>query len=68
MSEQIKKQGYASYKRAELLSILKPFLGKIVNIQTGIEANLSKHSIDKMTSAKALEKSKRNGFTLNEHF
>lgn len=63
-----KKQGYASYKRAELLSILKPFLGKIVNIQTGIEANLSKHSIDKMTSAKALEKSKANGFTLAEHF
>lgn len=68
MSEQIKKQGYASYKRSELLTILKPFLGKIVNIQTGIEANLSKHSIDKMTSAKALEKSKANGFTLAEHF
>ena len=68
MSEQIKKQGYASYKRSELLTIRKPFLGKIVNIQTGIEANLSKHSIDKMTSAKALEKSKANGFTLAEHF
>ena len=68
MSEQIKKQGYASYKRSELLTILKPFLGKIVNIQTGIKANLSKHSIDKMTSAKALEKSKANGFTLAEHF
>ena len=66
MSEQIKKQGYVSYKRSELLTILKPFLGKIVNIQTGIEANLSKHSIDKMTSAKALEKSKANGFTLAE--
>lgn len=68
MCEQIKKQGYASYKRSKLLSILKPFLGKIINIQTGIEANLSKHSVDKMTSAKALEKSKANGFTLAEHF
>ena len=66
--EFVHKQGYASYKRKELFSILKPFLGVIVNIQTGIEANLSKHSIDKMTSAKALEKSKANGFTLAEHF
>ncbi len=63
-----KKQGYASYKRSELFRILKPVLGKIVNIQTGIEANLSKHSISKMTSAKALEKSKTNGFSLAEHF
>ena len=63
-----KRQGYASYKRSELLTILKPILGKLVNISTGIEANLSKHSIDKMTSAKALEKSKKNGFTLAEHF
>ena len=62
------KKGYASYKRSELLAILKPMLGKLKNISTGIEANLSKHSIDKMTSAKALEKSKRNGFTLAEHF
>ena len=63
-----KKPGYANRKRAELLAKLKPVLGKLTNIQTGIEANLSKHSIDKMTSAKALEKSKKNGFTLNEHF
>ena len=63
-----KKQGYASYKRSELFTILKPVLGTIVNIQTGIEANLSKHSISKMTSSKALEKSKTNGFTLAEHF
>lgn len=60
--------GYASYKRHELFEILKPDLGKILNKQTGIEANLSKHSVDKMTSAKALEKSKNNGFTLQEHF
>ncbi|MBO4319172.1 MAG: hypothetical protein J5857_01730 [Treponema sp.] len=62
------KKGYANYKRSELLAILKPMLGKLINISTGIEANLSKHSIDKMTSAKALEKSKKNGFSLTEHF
>ena len=62
------KKGYANYKRTELLIILKPVLGKLVNISTGIEANLSKHSVDKMTSAKALAKSKKNGFTLAEHF
>ena len=66
MSEQ--KHGYANYKRAELLKILKPFLGKLKNISTGIEANLSKKSLEKMTSAKSLEKSKKNGFTLDEHF
>ena len=62
------KHGYANFKRAELLKLLKPFLGRIKNISTGIEANLSKKSLDKMTSAKALEKSKNNGFTLDEHF
>ena len=49
------KHGYANFKRAELLKFLKPFLGRIKNISTGIEANLSKKSLDKMTSAKALE-------------
>ena len=63
-----KKQGYANYKRTELLTILKPILGKLTNISTGIEASLTKHSISKMTSAKALEKSKNNGFSLAEHF
>ena len=51
MSEQ--KHGYANYKRAELLKILRPFLGKLKNISTGIEANLSKKSLEKMTSAKS---------------
>ena len=63
-----KKRGYANYKRQELLNKLKSVFGKLVNISTGIEANLSKKSLDKMTSAKALEKSKTNGFTLDEHF
>ena len=62
------KHGYASRKRSELFEKLKTVLGKITNISTGIEANLSKKSVDKMTSAKALEKSKSNGFTLDEHF
>jgi len=28
----LKKQGYASYKRSELFKILKPVLGKLINI------------------------------------
>ena len=64
MSEQ--KHGYANYKRAELLKILKPFLGKLKNISTGIEANLSKKSLEKMTSAKSLEKSKAQFLKKNE--
>ena len=63
-----RKRGYAHYKRQELLNKLKPVFGKFINISTGIEANLSKKSLDKMTSAKTLEKSKVNGFTLDEHF
>ena len=68
MKNEPKKHGYANYKRQELLTKLKPVFGKLVNISTGIEANLSKKSLDKMTSAKAIEKSKTNGFTLDEHF
>lgn len=62
------KKGYANFKREELLSLLKPVFGKIKNISTGIEAKLSKKSLDKITSAKALAKSKANGFSLDEHF
>lgn len=51
------KVGYANRKREEFFQKLKTTLGKIVNKSTGIEANLSKKSLDKMTSAKALEKS-----------
>ena len=40
------KHGYANFKRAELLKLLKPFLGRIKNISTGIEANLSKKSLE----------------------
>lgn len=59
MENEIKKRGYANYKRQELFIKLKSVFGKLVNISTGIEANLSKKSLDKMTSAKALEKSKK---------
>ena len=48
------KQGYANKKREELFEKLKTVFGKITNISTGIEANLSKKSLDKMTSAKEL--------------
>ena len=60
--------GYASYKRTQLFEKLKLSLCIIINKSTGIAANLSKRSLDKMTSAKAIEKSKSNGFTLDEHF
>ena len=62
------KKGYVHFKREKLFKELKLTLGKITNISTGIEANLSKKSLDKMTSAKAIEKSKRNGFSVDEHF
>ncbi len=60
--------GYANKKREELFQKLKTSLGKIRNKSSGIVANLSKKSLDKMTSAKSLEKSKNNGFSLDEHF
>lgn len=54
-----KKQGYANYKRKELLAILRHVLGKLVNISTGIEANLSKHSIKRFVSAAILQSGKK---------
>ena len=62
------KKGYANYRRAALFEKLKTSLGPIKNISTGISAILSKKSLEKMTSAKAIEKSKANGFSLDEHF
>mgnify|MGYP007038453480 FL=1 len=61
-------KGYANFKRAELFEKLKTSLGKVKNKKTGIEAVLSKKSLEKMTSAKAIEKSKQNGYSLDEHF
>lgn len=62
------KNGYANFKRTQLFERLKTSLGKIKNKNTGIEAVLSKKSLEKMTSAKAIEKSKQNGYSLNQHF
>lgn len=62
------KKGYANYKRIKLFEKLKTSLGLIENTSTGINAVLSKKSLEKMTSAKAIEKSKANGFSLDEHF
>lgn len=63
-----KKIGYVSQKRKKLINDLKSTLGKIENEKTGIKANLSINSLNKMTSEKAIEKSKNNGFTVDEHF
>ena len=62
------KKGYANFNRDELFEKLKTSFGIIKNQTTGINAVLSKKSLEKMTSAKAIEKSKENGFTLDEHF
>ena len=63
-----KKQGYTSKLRENLKNNLKGSLGVHTNKKTGIEANLSGDSINKMGSEKAIEKSKVNGFSVDEHF
>lgn len=65
---QTKKQGYTAKLRADLKDNLKPLFGLHKNKKTGIEANLSGKSVDKMSSDKAIEKSKANGFSVDEHF
>lgn len=67
-SPKIQRKGYANFKCAELFEKLKTSLGKVKNKQTGIEEVLSKKSLEKMTSAKAIEKSKQNGYSLGNHF
>lgn len=62
------KLGYTEKLREETKNNLKPKIGKYINDSTGIEANLSGASIDKMSSGKAIEKSKANGFSVDEHF
>ena len=63
-----KKQGYTKILRTQLKNTLRKQFGLHKNKQTGIEANLSGNSVDKMGSDKAIEKSKNNGFTVDEHF
>ena len=47
---------------------MRPQFGFYKNKKTGIEANLSEKSVNKISSEKAIEKSKANGFTVEEHF
>ena len=55
--------------RDELTTALTPILNKdITNISSGITAQVSKTSIKKMGSDKAINKSIENGFSLQEHF
>ncbi|MDY5821662.1 MAG: hypothetical protein SPJ83_02515, partial [Helicobacter sp.] len=55
--------------RNNLAAILTPILNKdITNISSGITAQVSKTSIKKMGSDKAVNKSIENGFSLQQHF
>lgn len=68
MAETQKNQGYTSKLRTELKENLRASFGLHKNKKTGIEARLSGDSVNKMSSEKAIEKSKANGFTVEEHF
>lgn len=64
-----KKTGYTAKLRKNLEENLRPFFNKpILNKNTNIKAFLSKKSVEKIGSAKAIEKSKNNGFTVKQHF
>ena len=63
------KTGYVSKKRAELKECLQEYIGKdIRNEKSNIAAYLSNSSINKMSSEKAIEKTKANGFSIDDHF
>lgn len=53
------KKGYANYKRSELFEKLKTSLGPIENISTGINAVLSKKSLEKNDECQSDRKIKR---------
>lgn len=62
-------KSYLEIKRKELREKLAPVMGKgLINRATGIIATLSVTGVNKMASGKAIEKSKCNGFTTDEHF
>ena len=63
-----KSTSYINTLRNKLFKDLEEHLGIIKNKETNIEARLSNSSIDKMASGKAINKSKNNGFTVEEHF
>lgn len=63
------KTGYVSKKRAELKEFLQNYIGKdIRNEKSHITAYLSNSSVNKMGSEKAIEKTKANGFSIDDHF
>ncbi|WP_024751662.1 PBECR2 nuclease fold domain-containing protein [Treponema phagedenis] len=63
------KGGYVRAKRLKLKEKLKDYVGKdIKNEKTGIPAYISNESINKISSEKAIEKTKANGFTVDDHF
>lgn len=58
-----------SKKRTELKETLKDYIGKdIRNKKSNTVAYLSNSSINKMGSEKAIEKTKANGFSVDDHF
>ena len=61
-------KGYTAKLCSDLREKLRPQFGFYKNKKTGIEANLSEKSVNKISSEKAIEKSKANGFTVEEHF
>ena len=63
-----KKESYTGKLRQNLKNNLKGSFGLHTNKKTGIEANLSGNSVNKMGSEKAIEKSKANGFSVEDHF
>ncbi|EFW37632.1 hypothetical protein HMPREF9554_01870, partial [Treponema phagedenis F0421] len=63
------KGGYVRAKRLKLKEKLKDYVGKdIKNEKTGILAYISNESINKISSEKVIEKTKANGFTVDDHF
>lgn len=61
-------KGFARSLREEFADTLRPQFGVVGNETTGIGANLNGRSLKKLSSGKAVEASKKNGFTLTQHF
>lgn len=64
----VAQPSHAQFLRSELDKTLRPQFGVYKNKETGIEANLNTRSLKKLSSDKAIEKSKANGFTIADHF
>jgi len=51
------------------LDVLKSLAGKdLINLQTGIKAQINRNQRTKIISNKAIDKTKVNGFTANQHY